>query len=98
MSRNPRRGGRASRAVEACVLWLIRAYQVAISPLMGAHCRHVPSCSAYARTAVERFGALGGGALALRRLARCHPWGTAGYDPVPDAPNASDPGRPSVEP
>ncbi len=85
------------RLVQRIVLGGIRAYQLAVSPWLGAHCRHVPSCSAYARTAVERFGPGRGGALALRRLGRCHPWGTAGYDPVPER-GETRPRNPAVEP
>jgi putative membrane protein insertion efficiency factor len=66
------------------ILWLIRAYQIAISPLLGAHCRFYPSCSAYTHTAVERFGVMQGAFLGLRRLCRCHPLCPGGYDPVPD--------------
>ncbi len=65
------------------VLGLIRLYQIALSPLLGGACRHHPSCSAYAREAVERHGVRRGVPLALRRLARCHPLGSSGYDPVP---------------
>lgn len=81
--------GAPSRAVQAAVIGLVRAYQVAVSPWLGAHCRHLPSCSAYARECVVRFGPWRGGALALARIARCHPWGTAGYDPVPEGGRAS---------
>lgn len=63
----------------------IRLYQYFLSPLIGPTCRFAPSCSEYAAEAIERFGVLRGGWLALRRLARCHPWGGSGYDPVPDA-------------
>lgn len=62
---------------------LIRAYQLALSPFLGANCRFHPSCSSYALEALERHGALRGSWLALRRLARCHPWHPGGYDPVP---------------
>ncbi len=62
---------------------LIRLYRYLISPLMGPHCRFHPSCSRYALEAIEDHGALHGSALALRRLARCHPWHPGGFDPVP---------------
>jgi putative membrane protein insertion efficiency factor len=62
---------------------MIRGYQVAISPLLPASCRFVPTCSAYAAEAIARHGAVKGSALAARRLARCHPWGGSGHDPVP---------------
>ena len=64
-------------------LTLIRAYQLMLAPLLGGGCRHLPSCSHYASEAIERHGVLRGTALSLRRLARCHPLGTRGYDPVP---------------
>lgn len=66
------------------VLVLIRGYQLLISPLIGPHCRHIPTCSQYAAEAVARFGVFKGGWLAARRVLRCHPWGTSGYDPVPE--------------
>lgn len=65
------------------VTGLIRAYQVLISPLTPPSCRFTPTCSAYAITSVERYGVFRGGWLALRRIARCHPWSPGGYDPVP---------------
>ena len=64
-------------------LLLLRLYQVLISPFFRGSCRHLPSCSEYAREAVERHGANRGLWLALRRLMRCHPLGSSGYDPVP---------------
>jgi uncharacterized protein len=62
---------------------LIRGYQLIVSPWLGPRCRFHPSCSAYAYEAIERFGALRGAWLALRRLGRCHPWHPGGLDPVP---------------
>ena len=64
---------------------LVRAYQYALSPLLGNRCRYEPTCSAYALTALQRYGVIRGGWLTVRRLSRCHPWGGHGYDPVPDA-------------
>ena len=62
---------------------LVRAYQVALSPLTGGACRFTPSCSAYAVEAIRIHGAGRGLWLAVRRVARCHPWGGFGHDPVP---------------
>ena len=61
----------------------VRLYRATFSPLVGHSCRFQPTCSAYALEALERHGARRGGWLTLRRLARCHPLGGAGYDPVP---------------
>ena len=62
---------------------VIRIYQWFISPLLGAPCRHLPTCSHYAIEAIETHGALAGSWLTLKRVLRCNPWGTSGYDPVP---------------
>ncbi|MEM6579080.1 MAG: membrane protein insertion efficiency factor YidD [Pseudomonadota bacterium] len=62
----------------------IRAYRVFGSPWVGHNCRYQPTCSAYALEALERHGALRGAWLACRRIARCHPWGSSGHDPVPE--------------
>ena len=63
-------------------LQLLRAYKWAVSPLLPPACRYVPTCSEYAMEAVERYGALRGGWMALTRILRCHPFAGAGYDPV----------------
>jgi len=65
------------------VLLIIRAYQLAISPMLGNRCRFHPSCSDYAMEALRRHGLLHGLWLATRRIGRCHPWHPGGYDPVP---------------
>ncbi|MGB3588413.1 MAG: membrane protein insertion efficiency factor YidD [Tunicatimonas sp.] len=62
---------------------LIRFYQYAISPLLGNNCRHAPSCSQYTLEAIQEWGFLKGSWLGIKRISRCHPWGTHGYDPVP---------------
>ena len=70
-------------AVSRLLSLLIVGYRYSVSPLLGMHCRFHPSCSAYALEALERHGATRGGWLAIRRLARCHPWHPGGHDPVP---------------
>jgi putative membrane protein insertion efficiency factor len=69
--------------MRAVLLVLLGAYQYGIRPLLGANCRFYPSCSDYAREAIERHGAGKGSWLSARRLARCHPYHPGGYDPVP---------------
>jgi putative membrane protein insertion efficiency factor len=68
---------------------LIRLYQWTVSPYLGPRCRFYPSCSHYAHEAIGRFGVAAGGWLALKRLARCHPWHPGGHDPVPAHPTPS---------
>ncbi|MDD2562544.1 MAG: membrane protein insertion efficiency factor YidD [Eubacteriales bacterium] len=70
------------------MLAAIRFYRRAISPHLADSCRYYPTCSQYAMTAIERFGALRGGWLGLKRILRCHPFHKGGYDPVPDLPDA----------
>lgn len=63
---------------------LIRVYQVTFSAFMGRQCRYLPTCSEYADTAVERFGVWAGCWMAAARIGRCHPFGSSGFDPVPE--------------
>lgn len=62
---------------------LIRGYQRVLSPLLPASCRFYPSCSEYTYQAIEKYGALRGGWMGIRRISRCHPFNPGGYDPVP---------------
>lgn len=75
---------------------LVLGYQRFLSPLLGPRCRFEPSCSAYAREALSEHGAARGSALAFWRLLRCQPFGTPGYDPVPERTLAPDEHRVTV--
>ena len=77
--------GRGARSAgSGLLLFLVRAYVVFLSPFFGGACKFYPSCSNYAREAIERHGARRGTALALKRLLRCHPFTRGGIDLVPD--------------
>jgi len=65
------------------LIFIVRAYQVGLSPLLPPSCRYYPTCSAYAIEALQKHGAVRGGWLAARRIARCHPFHPGGFDPVP---------------
>ena len=69
--------------IHAALLFLIRLYQMTLSRLIGPACRFEPSCSHYAASCIERFGALRGSWLGIKRIARCHPLNPGGYDPPP---------------
>jgi putative membrane protein insertion efficiency factor len=71
--------------MRAALVFLIRAYQRLLSPLLGPRCRFYPSCSQYALEALQCHGAAHGSYLALRRICRCHPLHPGGFDPVPAA-------------
>jgi len=70
------------RLAVGLIVRLIRAYQYAISPLLGSNCRFHPSCSHYAEEAFRRFGVVKGGYLTLLRIVKCQPFHSGGYDPV----------------
>ncbi len=69
--------------MRSVLVWLVKAYRYAVSPMLGPSCRFEPSCSSYAVEALERHGATRGTWLAAKRVCRCHPWHPGGYDPVP---------------
>lgn len=82
-------GYKAGRLASKPLVLLVKAYRYTLSPWLGVNCRYEPSCSAYAIEALETHGLVTGLRLAAARIARCHPWGGSGYDPVP----AADPDR-----
>lgn len=65
------------------LILLIRIYQWTLSPLIGRSCRYTPTCSNYGIEAIEKYGAVKGGWLTVKRILSCNPWGGSGYDPVP---------------
>ena len=77
-------------AITTILRLLIQTYRVTISPFIGPRCRYLPTCSEYTAEALRIHGAAYGSWLGLCRIARCHPWGQHGYDPVPLKPNTSD--------
>jgi putative membrane protein insertion efficiency factor len=74
----------ATRLLAVLFGGVVRTWQLFLSPLFPGSCRFEPSCSCYAREAVALHGPLDGAWLTVRRIGRCHPWGGAGWDPVPD--------------
>jgi putative membrane protein insertion efficiency factor len=69
--------------MKTILVFLLRAYQLVLSPMLGQNCRFYPSCSHYAIEALRSHGAARGSLLSLRRVCRCHPWNAGGNDPVP---------------
>lgn len=74
---------RETGIVQKILIAPVRFYQIAISPLLGPSCRYEPTCSHYMIGAIKEWGAVKGLWLGLKRIGRCHPWGSHGYDPVP---------------
>lgn len=83
-------GGRTM--AKRVLIGLVRAYRLLISPLLGASCRFQPTCSNYMIESINRFGALRGTWLGIRRISRCHPWHKGGLDPVPELKKHTDNG------
>lgn len=69
--------------LSAPFIFLIKIYQWVISPILGPKCRYTPTCSHYAAEALKKYGPIKGIWLSIKRIAKCHPWGGSGYDPVP---------------
>ena len=76
--------GRSPGVLARLMILFIRLYQLTLSAFIGRHCRHLPTCSEYAKEAIVRHGAWAGFWLGLFRVLRCHPLGTHGFDPVPE--------------
>ena len=70
------------KSIKILILILLKGYKFLISPFLGTNCRFLPSCSDYAYEVITNKGVIKGGALAIKRLTKCHPWGKSGYDPV----------------
>ena len=68
--------------MKQAVIFLIRAYRLLLSPYLPPSCRYLPTCSQYAEEALDKYGVLKGGMIALKRISRCRPWGGCGYDPL----------------
>ncbi|WP_083828024.1 membrane protein insertion efficiency factor YidD [Owenweeksia hongkongensis] len=77
------------KIISAPFILLVKIYQWTISPLLPNSCRHTPTCSQYTIEAIQIWGPLKGIWLGAKRLSKCHPWGTHGYDPVPQKHNKS---------
>ncbi|HLF18351.1 MAG TPA: membrane protein insertion efficiency factor YidD [Candidatus Omnitrophota bacterium] len=72
------------KVLKSFIFCIIGIYQRLISPLFPMNCRHIPSCSQYAKEAIDAHGIINGGWMSVKRIGRCHPWGSYGFDPVPE--------------
>jgi len=70
--------------VKRILILIVKVYRKTVSPLLPPSCIYTPTCSAYAEEAIQKHGAVRGSVLAVKRILRCHPWHTGGYDPVPE--------------
>jgi uncharacterized protein len=87
--RPPDRTSVATLPLTLALKFLVWTWRLVGAPIAGPICRYQPSCSTYGLEAIDRFGPVRGGWLTLKRLARCHPWGGSGYDPVPAPKHSS---------
>ena len=72
-----------NKAITFPLIILIRGYQLIVSPLLGSNCRFIPTCSEYAIESFKSYGLIKGFFLTIKRIGKCHPWGSHGYDPIP---------------
>ncbi|MDC0057633.1 membrane protein insertion efficiency factor YidD [Pelagibacteraceae bacterium] len=72
-----------NKIVKFHIILLIRGYQLIISPMLGSNCRFMPTCSEYAIESLKTYGLIKGTILTIKRIGKCHPWGSHGYDPIP---------------
>lgn len=72
------------KGIVSILVAFVKFYKLTISPWTPQSCRHVPTCSSYAIEALQKHGPIKGLWLSIKRVSRCHPWGTSGYDPVPE--------------
>ena len=73
-----------NRIITLPVIAFIKLYQLFISPIIGQNCRYLPTCSEYTLVCLKDFGLIKGTFLSLKRISKCHPWGSHGYDPIPN--------------
>ena len=72
-----------SKIMSFIFIKMIKMYQIILSPLLGSNCRYQPTCSNYAIESIEQWGVIQGSVLSFKRIMKCHPWGSSGYDAVP---------------
>ena len=72
-----------NKIVTLPLILLIRGYQLIVSPILGSNCRFMPTCSEYAIESLKAYGLIKGAFLTIKRIGKCHPWGSHGYDPIP---------------
>tara|TARA_B100000214_G_C23868046_1_gene581236 strand:- start:268 stop:510 length:243 start_codon:yes stop_codon:yes gene_type:complete len=73
-----------NRIIVLPLILIIKTYQLFISPIIGQNCRYLPTCSEYTVECLKKFGTIKGIYLSFKRISKCHPWGSHGYDPVPN--------------
>ncbi len=73
-----------NKIITYLIIICIRIYQLFLSPIIGQNCRYLPTCSEYTLDCIKQFGIIKGALISLKRISKCHPWGSHGYDPVPN--------------